>query len=208
MSDPKAASQDPSLRERKKARTRELLLSSADELFAQQGYDKTTLDEICERADVSPRTFFRYFDSKIDLAMETSYKNAERRGKGLQSLGRRDVMNFLREDYLRIVTELKSDPYVYQRFQMLVKEPALSARTLSIDLRSEIEIGRAFRRQAPEDPIADVRSRLLGAMIVGGIRSAVRRWLESGGTDDLFGRALEVLDEAGAVATLWFPTDE
>ncbi|MFC4469398.1 TetR/AcrR family transcriptional regulator [Streptomyces xiangluensis] len=57
------------LRERKKQRTRETLTSSALEMFTELGFDETTLDDLCDRAEVSKRTLFRYFTSKEDVAM-------------------------------------------------------------------------------------------------------------------------------------------
>src|SRR5260221_13875291 len=68
MSDKKAvlsyAAAMPSLRERHAERTRDAIVAAAYELFAAKGYAETTIDEIAERADVAPRTFFRYFPAK------------------------------------------------------------------------------------------------------------------------------------------------
>lgn len=52
------------LRERKKLRTRATLVDVAAKLCAQQGYERTTVDQIAAAADISPRTFSRYFPNK------------------------------------------------------------------------------------------------------------------------------------------------
>ena len=65
LSDPSSVS----LRERKKAKTRRLIREHGMRLFREQGYAKTTVDQIAEAAEVSPSTFFRYFPTKEDIVL-------------------------------------------------------------------------------------------------------------------------------------------
>jgi AcrR family transcriptional regulator len=61
------AGQAISRRERQALRTRESIVAAARELFDAHGYNETTIDEIAERAEIAPRTFFRYFEAKEAL---------------------------------------------------------------------------------------------------------------------------------------------
>jgi AcrR family transcriptional regulator len=57
----------PGLRDRKKQKTRETIIEVALELFVARGYEDTTIAEIADAAEVSPRTIFAYFPSKEDI---------------------------------------------------------------------------------------------------------------------------------------------
>jgi AcrR family transcriptional regulator len=57
------------LRERKKLQTRDRLITAALDLCDRQGFESTTVDQISDVADISPRTFNRYFATKEDVVL-------------------------------------------------------------------------------------------------------------------------------------------
>ena len=53
--------------ERRKQEMREKILVAAFDLFLAHGVAATTIEEICERADVANRTFFNHFATRQDM---------------------------------------------------------------------------------------------------------------------------------------------
>jgi len=97
------------LRERKKRETREALTRAALELFAERGYDETTLAEIAEAAGVSTRTIFAYFPSKEDILFATTQAMCDALARALvERPAGTDALTALREFILASVHE-KSD---------------------------------------------------------------------------------------------------
>lgn len=64
-------------REQNKEKTKNMLITSAMELFKIQEYQKTTIDEIVKKAGVSKPTFFAYFRSKEQILYEFDLKQLE-----------------------------------------------------------------------------------------------------------------------------------
>lgn len=60
------------LRERKKARTHQGIVEAALEVFRERGYEKTTVEEIVRRVEISQPTFYKYFGSKDAVLREVA----------------------------------------------------------------------------------------------------------------------------------------
>jgi AcrR family transcriptional regulator len=99
------------LRERKKQRTRATLIDAAVELCERQGFERTTVDQIAAIADVSPRTFSRYFATKdaIALALIDEAINEAAADLACQPT---DINHFeaLRRSYVAMYTATKTAP--------------------------------------------------------------------------------------------------
>ena len=99
------------LRERKKQRTRATLLDAAVELCDRQGFERTTVDQIAAIAEVSPRTFSRYFATKdaiafalIDDAIDLAAAELARQPRELNHF------EALRRSYVKMYTSTKTAP--------------------------------------------------------------------------------------------------
>lgn len=60
---------EPGLRDRKRAQTRSRIAEAARTLALDAGIEHTTIEQIAQQADISPRTFFNYFASKEDAVL-------------------------------------------------------------------------------------------------------------------------------------------
>lgn len=58
------------LRERKKLQTRQDLLAIAQKLFVENEFADVTVEQVADLANVSPKTFFKYFQNKSQFLAE------------------------------------------------------------------------------------------------------------------------------------------
>lgn len=65
------------VRERKKLAARKALTDAALTLFERTGFDATTVNDIANFAGMSPRTFFRYFNTKEDVVFHNGAHHLE-----------------------------------------------------------------------------------------------------------------------------------
>lgn len=165
-------------REQKREETRRRLTRAAQRLFAEQGFDRTSVDEIAAAAGVSRRTFFHYFDSKEDVILsrhaefERVLLDAIRTAPPEQPLLRvaeqaaiAALASFDAEE-ARLIEQLKRDT------------PALGARDHGKYERLERAIAAALAERAGTSP-DDLRTRLDAMLVTGVLRVGGAGWLSA-----------------------------
>ncbi|HEX2038573.1 MAG TPA: TetR/AcrR family transcriptional regulator [Acidimicrobiales bacterium] len=186
-----------SLRDRKKARTRSALVAVAERLFRDQGYEETTLEQICAEVEVHVRTLLRYFDSKEHIALAHQYDALERFRAGLLSPSRDvDALTYWRAFVQDNARRAASDPHFRRHLELCTTVAALTPRWLAIAGELEDLLAAALAQEAAGTPDAAFRARLLAALLVGGSTAVLRDWVTSGGTEDLEAVCLAVVDYA------------
>ena len=179
-----------SLRERKKERTRDLLVREAIRLFSEQGFDDTSVDEIASAAEVSPRTFFRYFPTKADVVFADLPSRIALLKDTLET--DRPVHTSVRDVLSSSLDALDSDTALFTtRNRLVLEHPQLRGRLLELFATAEGMVAEAYGRQASL-PGSALGPRLAAAISVGSGRSAILTWTTEGGDpQELLARAFE-----------------
>ena len=172
-------------RERKKTRTRDELVAAATELFANNGYDDTTIEEITDRADVSPRTFFRYFASKEDVLFPKDLEVEPLLRALVEQPRSSNDLEAIRDACL---AQLPYDEATVRRVLLLKKAirstPALEGRDLALQHEfCDLLAVAVSRRNGLEHP--DDHSQMVAALAQVVIRLAFDRWADTDGQEDL-----------------------
>ncbi|MET9388856.1 TetR family transcriptional regulator [Streptomyces sp. NPDC006624] len=172
------------LRERKKLRTRDALLRAALELFATRGYEETTVDDIAAAADVSQRTFFRYFAGKEETAFfvprlaEALVVDAVRARPAdevpLEALRRAVLESW--DAIQEAVAELVPMDLHMRVYRVIESTPALLAAHLRRAAELEEQLAGIIAEREGLDVDADPRPRIVVALFGGVIRVTERLW--------------------------------
>lgn len=174
----------PSLTERRKAATQLDIARAAAELFAEQGPDGTTAEEIAHRAGVALRTFYRYFRNKQDaVAPLLAVGAAEWRARladldaGVPTALERSVAEALTPVDTRADEALEWTRGLLRAAQ---DDPALRAVWYRVNQESEEQLVPVLARLVGEGA-DELEVRLAAAAATDAIRIALETWAA---TDD------------------------
>lgn len=172
----------PGLRERKKQRTREALIGAAYELFGRNGFDATTVEEIAEAVEVSPRTFFRYFATKEDCALSMMDDQAAAMEAEFEARPANEpVLTALKHAMIAVAkaTETGSgfDPIRFACMQdMTMKSPSVAAKSVEHGTAKMDGFAAKIGARMGVDPTLDPRPQLVAALVASTVPLAIRVW--------------------------------
>lgn len=174
-------------RERKKLATREALRTSALRLFAEKGFDQTTVDDITSDADLAPRTFFLHFASKDDVLLGDAHESAEVfRGHLAAQPEDLGALEAIRRTVVALVIDPRmSREEMMLRARLMEEAPSLMAKNLEQYTRFEALIAQDVARRSHHDVGRDIAPNLISACAMTALRVALQVWCRRGGTDDL-----------------------
>ena len=152
------------LRERKKLRTAEAIEDAALSLFAERGFQATTIADIAEVAEIAPRTFFAYFPSKESVLFGDFDPLVQSLAEHLESRDSQSLLDALRTWIVAIV-ELDGLPDERRRRRQVIEaSDELLAYELRLTARFESVIAIAVASELDADP-RDLHPRLVAAAV-------------------------------------------
>lgn len=149
------------LRERKKQRTRATIVDVAARLCVEQGFDRTTVEQIAAEAEVSPRTFSRYFPNKeaVVWAMieDTAELIAEAVGRQPRDITEHEALMRAHLEVFRAAEQESRESMSFDRvrgmLQIVNSSPALGLAAFE------------FRPQGPTRAVIDATARRMGVSV-------------------------------------------
>lgn len=178
---------------RRMARVRRQLAEAAAVMFKEQGYEATTVEDVCARVEVSPRTFFRYFASKEDVIdelldgrLDAFVDEVTKRPVGEPVLG--SLVAAARCGY-----EVSAgEPDFVELFAVVHRTPALRARWLDRAHAQQDRLAEVLVRRLPAKK--GRVARLAAGALVGTMTTVIETWAETPGGTPLRQRVIEALE--------------
>lgn len=169
---------------RPRATSRAALERVGFELFARDGFDATTIDDIAAAAGIARRTFFGYFSSKNDLvwgdfaghldAFRRTLATADPTKPPMDAL-REAVIGFNRYDDADV-------PWHRQRMRLILRVPTLQADS-AVRYAAWRQIVAGFAAERTGLPADALVPRLVGHATLAAAVSAYESWLDDATAD-------------------------
>lgn len=169
-----------SLQARKQRFVREAIWAAAIDLFAEKGWEETTLDDIVAAAGTSRRTFFRHFESKRDLIAQPIVSYGESLTAAIASCSASSsAAELFHHVVLEVAGRTVSDPRMRKVMAIAAKSPAAREAQLSRVAEVQDRIAEAFAQRFRNELTAHV----LAALTLSALSLTYRVWFSRGKKD-------------------------
>ena len=175
----------------------ERLAVAALDLFAERGYENTTVIDIAQHAGLTKSTFFRHFQDKREVLFGDGAMNellAEAIAAAPATAAPLDVVAHALEAMGRRAFTAARRAFVARRRAVIAANPELQEREALKGLGLTASMTEALRRRGVPDLTASVAADL-GALAV---KIAYERWCDTPDGDDFSEAAGRALDEVRA----------
>ena len=174
-----------SLRERRRIRTRQSIQAQALRLFAAQGFQATTIEEIAAAAEMAPRTFFRYFPTKEEVVFWSDYQPTL---AGFVA-ARPDDEPALKALHYGIVDALaaiwdQDGERMMERLRLAFRTPALHPRMRQQQAAWAAAVAEILADRLGARP-DNLQVRIIAAAVAAAVWVAIEEWQAQDGEEDL-----------------------
>lgn len=191
------------LRARKKTKTRRAIEDVALDLFAEQGFEATTVEQIAARAEVSTTTFCRYFPTKSDVILGDNNRQvpalqAAVLGRPLEENDLAAVHQALQQAWVRAI-----DPRRTALNQRAIARSYV-LRGVSYDIGNAwiAAIGDALAQRRGLS-VADERCTAAARVGLGVFGASVEEWVDTGCSGDLRTKVDDGFDLMAQLCRAW-----
>lgn len=198
-------------REQKRKRIEERIAAAAVRLFLEKGFAATSVQDIVREAEVSPRSFFRYFITKEGVLFRNHQARLNALEEALtQFIGKAEPFEGV---YLALVSF--AEEYETQRESLLqewtvvVNTPSLAGKDMELDREYERVLARFLSDPRHLRPLRLERAPFFAGAIFGALRTVLFKWFEGGCQKSLAKMGAEQLEnwlvtqKAGAAPRDW-----
>jgi AcrR family transcriptional regulator len=172
----------PGLRERKKQQTRLAISNIATQMFIERGFDRVTIAEVAEAAEVSANTIFNYFTTKEELFFdrgEESVGALSRIVKG-RAIGE-SVLDALYRSFQE-VTQGEGIPFGAKNREVFIStieaSSALKARMFLLMEQAEQDLAKTLIEETKDTP-DEASAHAVAALVMGLIRRLIQEFRAS-----------------------------
>lgn len=175
------------LREMKKERTRTDIVRVAMDLFARHGFDDVTVEQIAAEAEVSHRTFYRYFATKEELILGPLQQALDDITDEFARRPRTEpIIVSIREAVLGLAASYEDSlDRDLQRAAVFRATPSLQLRQNERRTAFEGVMIPLIAERLDVDPSVDLRPALIAGCAVAAMRVATTQWLLGDGSRPL-----------------------